>query len=161
MFKVPRWSDDVGIESDVIGGKLFGCDNDGNPIIILLFDTDDGTLVIPFKLFSVESKLKPLFPLLWCGLSKPKETFWFNSSSLFQLIPSSNRSMMDLRTYILIGIVQEKPTIVRLDRRNLTTYSRPTYRLLNSLAASLDSRVAIRGFCLLKTQSKSYSSANG
>lgn len=59
--KVP---DDVDIESDVTGGKVFDCVNDGNPINILLFDTDDGTFVIPFKLFNVESKLKPLFPLL-------------------------------------------------------------------------------------------------
>lgn len=55
---------DVDIESDVTDGNVFDCVSDGNPISILLFDTDDGTLVIPFKLFSAESKLKPLFPLL-------------------------------------------------------------------------------------------------
>lgn len=58
---VPSWSDDVDIESAVTGGKVFG--NDVMPII-LLFDTADGTFVMPFKLFSVESKLNPLFPLL-------------------------------------------------------------------------------------------------
>lgn len=60
---------DVDIDSDVTDGNVFGCVNGGNPIIILLFVTDAGTLVIPFKLFRVCSMPKPLFPLFWCGLS--------------------------------------------------------------------------------------------
>lgn len=51
------------MESAVTDGKVEDCVNDGSPIIMLLFVTDGGTLVKPFKLFSAESMLKPLFPL--------------------------------------------------------------------------------------------------
>lgn len=63
---VPRCSDEVDMDSDVTGGKVFDCVSGGRPINILLFA---GTLFIPFKLFSAESIPKPLFPLLCCGLS--------------------------------------------------------------------------------------------
>lgn len=65
FIQLPRCSDDVDIGSDVTDGRLlFDCVNGGKPIIMLLFDTDAETLVMPFKLFNVESRLKPLFLLL-------------------------------------------------------------------------------------------------
>lgn len=58
--------DDDDIESVTADGMAFDCVSDGNAgtPIIMLFATDAGTLVIPFKLFSAASMPKPLFPLL-------------------------------------------------------------------------------------------------
>lgn len=54
-------------------------------------------------------------------------------------------------TYMLV-IAREKPTIVRLDRQSLASYSSTIYHSLNLSAASTDLKMVNRGFYYLKSE---------
>lgn len=142
---------DVDSESDGADGKVFDCDNDGTPIIIL-FATDAGILVIPFRLFSVESMPKPLFPLLWCGLLKPIYT-WFKRKRTFHRSTKIRKQTWIAYeiamnpTYTLV--VQVKLMIAQRDHQNSASYSMNSL-ICHSLLPILDLLMAYHDFYYLK-----------
>lgn len=133
---------DVDSASDGADGKVFDCDNDGNDgtPIIMLFATDAGILVIPFRLFSVESMPKPLFPLLWCGLPKPVKRTFRKSTNV-----TNAHRMAIIPTYTLVVLV--KPMIVQRDHRNWASYSAS---ICHSLLPTVDLLMAYLDFYCLK-----------